>query len=44
MDMDGFVSGTEIRDVFLQSGLPHTVLADIWYDIFFYDRPFLKDQ
>ncbi|XP_014484049.1 PREDICTED: epidermal growth factor receptor substrate 15-like 1 isoform X2 [Dinoponera quadriceps] len=30
MDMDGFVSGLEIKDVFLQSGLPHTVLAHIW--------------
>ncbi|EZA52898.1 hypothetical protein DMN91_010464 [Ooceraea biroi] len=30
MDRDGFVSGTEIKDVFLQSGLPHTVLAHIW--------------
>lgn len=30
MDMDGFVSGAEIKDVFLQSGLPQTVLAHIW--------------
>ncbi|XP_057322439.1 epidermal growth factor receptor substrate 15-like 1 isoform X2 [Microplitis mediator] len=30
MDMDGFVSGTEIKDVFLQSGLPQTILAHIW--------------
>lgn len=30
MDRDGFVSGLEIKDVFLQSGLPHTVLAHIW--------------
>ncbi|XP_029662694.1 epidermal growth factor receptor substrate 15-like 1 isoform X1 [Formica exsecta] len=30
MDRDGFVSGTEIKDVFLQSGLPHTILAHIW--------------
>ncbi|XP_012276830.1 epidermal growth factor receptor substrate 15-like 1 isoform X2 [Orussus abietinus] len=30
MDMDGFVSGVEIKDVFLQSGLPQSVLADIW--------------
>ncbi|KAK2575336.1 hypothetical protein KPH14_012249 [Odynerus spinipes] len=30
MDMDGFVSGIEIKDVFLQSGLPQSVLADIW--------------
>ncbi|XP_032690473.1 epidermal growth factor receptor substrate 15-like 1 isoform X2 [Odontomachus brunneus] len=30
MDMDGFVSGLEIKDVFLQSGLPHTILAHIW--------------
>ncbi|KAL7305666.1 hypothetical protein TKK_0001924 [Trichogramma kaykai] len=29
-DMDGFVSGAEIKDVFLQSGLPQTVLAHIW--------------
>ncbi|XP_046744353.1 epidermal growth factor receptor substrate 15-like 1 isoform X1 [Diprion similis] len=30
MDMDGYVSGSEIKDVFLQSGLPQTVLAQIW--------------
>ncbi|KAG8040897.1 hypothetical protein G9C98_001885 [Cotesia typhae] len=30
MDMDGFVSGTEIKDVFLQSGLPQSILAHIW--------------
>ncbi|XP_036369569.1 epidermal growth factor receptor substrate 15-like 1 isoform X3 [Octopus sinensis] len=29
-DMDGFVSGKEIRDVFLQSGLSNNVLAHIW--------------
>lgn len=31
LDMDGFVSGLEIKDVFLQSGLPQAVLAHIWY-------------
>ncbi|XP_011704328.1 PREDICTED: epidermal growth factor receptor substrate 15-like 1 isoform X3 [Wasmannia auropunctata] len=30
LDRDGFVSGIEIKDVFLQSGLPHPVLAHIW--------------
>lgn len=30
LDMDGYVSGIEIKDVFLQSGLPQTVLAHIW--------------
>ncbi|XP_012215590.1 epidermal growth factor receptor substrate 15-like 1 isoform X2 [Linepithema humile] len=30
LDRDGFVSGVEIKDVFLQSGLPHHVLAHIW--------------
>ncbi|XP_015433947.1 PREDICTED: epidermal growth factor receptor substrate 15-like 1 isoform X2 [Dufourea novaeangliae] len=30
LDMDGFVSGIEIKDVFLQSGLPQTDLAIIW--------------
>ncbi|XP_072750021.1 uncharacterized protein Eps-15 isoform X3 [Anoplolepis gracilipes] len=30
MDRDGYVSGLEIKDVFLQSGLPHPVLAHIW--------------
>lgn len=29
-DMDGFVSGEEIRSIFLQSGLPNTTLAHIW--------------
>lgn len=32
MDMDGYVSGSEIKDVFLQSGLPQAVLAHIWYE------------
>ncbi|KAG7202414.1 hypothetical protein KM043_018729 [Ampulex compressa] len=30
MDMDGYVSGIEIKDVFLQSGLPQSILALIW--------------
>jgi epidermal growth factor receptor substrate 15 len=30
LDKDGFVSGTEIKDVFLKSGLPQPVLAHIW--------------
>ncbi|CAK9797075.1 Epidermal growth factor receptor substrate 15-like 1, partial [Anthophora quadrimaculata] len=30
LDMDGYVSGIEIKDVFLQSGLPQRVLARIW--------------
>lgn len=29
-DHDGFVSGIEIKDTFLQSGLPQSVLAHIW--------------
>lgn len=29
-DKDGFVSGFEIKDVFLQSGVPQPVLAHIW--------------
>lgn len=31
LDKDGFVSGQEIKGVFLQSGLPQMVLAHIWY-------------
>lgn len=31
IDKDGFVSGPEIKDVFLQSGVPQQVLAHIWY-------------
>ena len=31
LDMDGFVSGQEIRDIFLQSGLQNNILAHIWY-------------
>lgn len=31
IDKDGFVSGQEIKDVFLQSGVPQAVLAHIWY-------------
>ncbi|XP_050510062.1 epidermal growth factor receptor substrate 15-like 1 isoform X2 [Diabrotica virgifera virgifera] len=30
VDKDGFVSGHEIKDVFLQSGVPQPVLAHIW--------------
>lgn len=30
LDMDGFVSGQEIRDIFLQSGLQNQILAHIW--------------
>lgn len=30
VDKDGFVSGLEIKDVFLQSGVPQPVLAHIW--------------
>lgn len=29
-DMDGLVSGGEIKDVFLQSGIPNMCLAQIW--------------
>jgi epidermal growth factor receptor substrate 15 len=30
IDKDGFVSGYEIKNVFLQSGVPQQVLAHIW--------------
>lgn len=30
LDKDGLVSGAEIRDVFLKSGLPQNMLAHIW--------------
>ncbi|KAI5938145.1 epidermal growth factor receptor substrate 15 isoform X1 [Manis javanica] len=29
-DMDGFVSGLEVREIFLKTGLPSAVLAHIW--------------
>ena len=29
-DTDGFVSGADIKDIFLQSGIPPPVLAHIW--------------
>ena len=29
-DGDGFVSGVEIKNVFLQTGLPQNILAHIW--------------
>lgn len=29
-DRDGFVSGVEIKNVFLQTGLPQNILAHIW--------------
>ncbi len=31
LDKDGFVNGIEIKDLFLQSGIPQQVLAHIWY-------------
>lgn len=30
LDHDGLVSGTEVKDVFLQSGIPNLCLAKIW--------------
>jgi epidermal growth factor receptor substrate 15 len=30
VDKDGYVSGLEIKDVFLRSGVPQAVLAHIW--------------
>ncbi|XP_037086543.1 epidermal growth factor receptor substrate 15-like 1, partial [Pollicipes pollicipes] len=30
LDQDGFVSGAEIRDIFLKSGVPQLCLAHIW--------------
>ena len=29
-DLDGFVNGLEVKDIFLQSGLPQNMLAHIW--------------
>lgn len=29
-DCDGFVAGLEVKDIFLQSGLPQGTLAHIW--------------
>ncbi|XP_076847807.1 epidermal growth factor receptor substrate 15-like 1 isoform X2 [Brachyhypopomus gauderio] len=29
-DLDGFVSGHEVKDIFMQSGLPQNMLAHIW--------------
>ncbi|KAM7388814.1 hypothetical protein PAMP_024961 [Pampus punctatissimus] len=29
-DMDGFVSGQEVKDIFMQSGLSQNILAHIW--------------
>lgn len=29
-DMDGLVSGPEVRDIFLKTGLPSATLARIW--------------
>ncbi|CAG2189399.1 EPS15 [Mytilus edulis] len=30
LDMDGYVTGQETRDIFVQSGVPNNVLAHIW--------------
>ena len=32
-DLDGFVNGAEIKEIFLQSGLSQAHLAHIWYQI-----------
>uniref|UniRef100_A0A4W4G8N5 Epidermal growth factor receptor pathway substrate 15-like 1a n=1 Tax=Electrophorus electricus TaxID=8005 RepID=A0A4W4G8N5_ELEEL len=29
-DLDGFVSGQEVKEIFMQSGLPQSILAHIW--------------
>lgn len=29
-DLDGFVSGQEVKEIFMQSGLSQNVLAYIW--------------
>ncbi|XP_035279600.1 epidermal growth factor receptor substrate 15-like 1 isoform X2 [Anguilla anguilla] len=29
-DLDGLVGGTEVKEVFMQSGLPQTMLAHVW--------------
>lgn len=31
LDLDGYVSGQEAKDIFLHSGLPQSLLAHIWY-------------
>lgn len=30
LDLDGYVSGQEAKDIFLHSGLPQSLLAHIW--------------
>ncbi|KAM9503312.1 epidermal growth factor receptor substrate 15-like 1 isoform 4-T4 [Salvelinus alpinus] len=30
LDLDGFVSGMEVKDIFMHSGLPQNLLAHIW--------------
>lgn len=30
-DLDGFVSGQEVKDIFMHSGLSQNILAHIWY-------------
>lgn len=35
LDRDGFVSGHEIKDTFLKSGVAQPVLAHIWHVITF---------
>lgn len=29
-DLDGFVSGQEVKEIFMQSGLSQNILAHIW--------------
>lgn len=30
-DLDGFVSGQEVKEIFIHSGLSQNILAHIWY-------------
>jgi epidermal growth factor receptor substrate 15 len=36
MDLDGFVTGGDVKNVFLETGLPQSTLAHIWLDFFLY--------
>ena len=34
-DKDGYVTGLECKDIFLNSGLSQIILANIWYTLIF---------
>lgn len=39
-DLDGFVSGQEVKEIFMHSGLSQNILAHVWYVLKWLPPPF----